>query len=724
MKFYIHLILFLILNLSLLAQEKKIVLDSNKQGIENVEIYLPDYDLIIYTDYKGEFSLPPNHDIYLIASKEGFKTISTVVKQETATKLTLEKLHVELDEIIVSTINHKLSSNQTLSISSKKINRINNTSSNFVQALNNISGIDNVSIGTGINKVVVRGLSGSRVVTYINGVRIENQQWGGDHGIGFTSLGFSKVEIMKGPSSIMFGADALGGVLYFVDEPFERNEKFKINYNSLFESTNLYFNNQLSTKWSSGDFKINAYAEYGKASDYKLPQGKYLYNSRFENKAIKVIVGYSKNRWLINAKYQLNDNYAGVPGHSHEAVPTIDDLTSNNTFRHKSRPAQFVTNQIANIENTFLLQNSKLKLDLSYTINQLREYEAWTVPEIDLDLSTNQWNFRWYKNIKDKINLTIGTQGSRQYNRNQPARTQILEDANLFDIGYYGLIDYESKLINVSVASRIDRRKIETIEIPSFSKTYDGNSISLGLNKSIKNHTLRLNYSSGLRTPHLTELLADGVHHGTNRFERGNPDLKIEKGQQIDFNYGWANEHLGFIVNPFIHKIDNFINLSPTLETVENYPVYEYQQFEFANLQGAEINLHYHPHFLHQLHFEQSYSFIEGTSNNDSALALIPSNKIYSEVSYSFKNAKIIKKIIASQSYHFSKEDVAFNEQPTKSYQLIDLFLEWKHKNRLSGNLGVRNILNTEYIPHLSSLKRFEVFNPGRSFYFKINVEI
>jgi iron complex outermembrane receptor protein len=724
MKFYIHLTLFLILNLSLLAQEKNIVLDSNKKGIENVEIYLPDYDLILYSDSKGEFSLPQNQDIYLIASKEGFKTISTVAKQTKETKLTLEKLHVELDEIIVSTINHKLSSNQTLSISSKKINSINKNSSNFVQALESISGIDKLSTGTGVNKVVVRGLSGTRVVTYINGVRIENQQWGGDHGIGFTSLGFSKVEIMKGPSSIMFGADALGGVLYFVDEPFERNEKLTINYNSLFESTNLYFNNQLSTKWSSGNFKVNAYAEYGKASDYKLPQGKYLYNSRFENKAVKVIVGYSKKRWLINAKYQLNDNYAGVPGHSHEAVPTIDDLTSNNTFRHKSRPAQFVTNQIANIENTFLLPNSKLKLDLSYTLNQLREYEAWTVPEIDLDLSTNQWNFRWHKNIKDKINLTIGTQGSRQYNRNQPARTQILEDANLFDIGYYGLIDYESKIINFSVASRIDRRKIETIETPSFSKTYDGNSISLGLNKSIKNHTLRINYSSGLRTPHLTELLADGVHHGTNRFERGNPDLKIEKGQQLDFNYEWANEHLGFIVNPFIHKIDNFINLTPTGETINDYPVYEYQQVDFANLQGAEINLHYHPHFLHQLHFEQSYSFIEGTSNNDSALALIPSNKVYSEVSYSLKNAKIIKKIIASQSYHFSKEDVAFNEQTSKSYQLIDLFLEWKHKNRLSGNLGVRNILNTEYLPHLSSLKRFDVFNPGRSFYFKINVEI
>lgn len=724
MKIQIYIFILLVSNVKLFAQEKSIVIDSNNKKLENVEIYLPDYNLILISNDEGEFELPNEPNIFFIASKEGYKTISTKLKSEFKTNVILEKLHVELDEIIVSKINHKLSSNQTLSISSKKINQINNNSSNFVQALNNISGIDNRSTGTGISKVVVRGLSGTRVVTYINGIRIENQQWGSDHGIGFTSLGFSKVEVMKGPSSIMFGADALGGVLYFMDEPFEKNSKYKINYNSLYESNNRYFNNQLSTKWSNDNFRINAYAEYGKSSDYQLPSGGYLYNSRFENKAIKLILGYSKNRWLVNAKYQLNENFAGIPGHSHEAEPTLEDLTSNTSFRHKTRPAQFVTNQIANIENIYLLNKSKFILDLSYTLNELREYEAWTVPQIDLDLSTNQWNLRWHKEIKENIKLTLGTQGSNQYTKNQFARDQLIEDANLFDVGYYGLIDYESKLINLSIASRIDRRKIETIESPTFFKVFDGNSISFGINKSVKNHVFRVNYSSGLRTPHLTELLANGVHHATNRFEKGDSNLKIEKGQQIDLNYEWANEHLGFIINPFVHKIDDFISLNPTGEIIDVYPVYEYQQIDYANLVGAEINLHYHPHFLHQLHIEQSYSFIKGTDNSNSALALIPSNKVFTEISYSIKNAKIIEKIIINQNYHFSKEDVNINEQSTDSYQLFDLFIQWKIKNNLSGNFGVRNIFNTEYIPHLSSLKRFNVFNPGRSIFLKLNVDI
>lgn len=724
MKIYIHLILLLTFNISLVAQEKGIVLDSDKKGIENVEIYLPDYDLIIYSDINGEFDLPKNQNIYLIASKEGYKTISSVAKLDTKIKLLLEKLHVELDEIVVSTINHKLSSNQTLNINSKKIKKIKKNSSNLAQALNNISGIDNISTGTGINKVVVRGLSGTRVVTYINGVRIENQQWGSDHGIGFTSLGFSSVEIMKGPSSIIFGADALGGVLYFVDEPFQNNSKIKVDYKTLYESNNRYFNNQINTKWSSNNLKINAYAEYGRSSDYQLPAGTFLYNSRFGNKALKLIMGYNKKRWLINAKYQLNDNFSGIPGHSHEANPSAEDLTSSSSYRNKTRPIQLVNNQIANIENTYFFKKSKIKLDLSYTKNRLQEYEAWTVPEIDLGLTTNQWNLRWYKEIKTNFKLTLGTQGSNHYNRNQTARTQLLIDANLSEAGYYGLLDYESDVINISIGSRLDERKIETIESQPFSKTYNGTSYTLGINKSIKNHNIRFNYSTGLRTPHLTELISDGVHHATSRYEKGNRNLKSEEAKQFDIVYEWADEHFGFIINPFINKIDNYINLNPTGQTIDNYPVYEFQQIESATLQGAELNLHYHPHFLHQLHFEQAYTFIKATNNNNTGLALIPSNKIFSEISYSIIKPKIIEKISISHNYHFAKEDVALFEQPSKNYQLFDVFAQWKFKKRISGNFGVKNILNKEYTPHLSSLKRFDIFNPGRSVFIKININI
>ena len=76
MKLNLFILTFLIPNFYLFAQIKSYVFDSEKKGLENVEIYLPDYDLILLSDKNGQFELPSKQNIFLIASKEGFKTTS------------------------------------------------------------------------------------------------------------------------------------------------------------------------------------------------------------------------------------------------------------------------------------------------------------------------------------------------------------------------------------------------------------------------------------------------------------------------------------------------------------------------------------------------------------------------------------------------------------------------------------------------------------------------
>ena len=76
------------------------------------------------------------------------------------------------------------------------------SSNTMVEGISRLSGVNLISSGLGIQKVVVRGLSGMRVVSYVNGMQINNQQWANDHGIGFTDLGLAEVELIKGSSSI------------------------------------------------------------------------------------------------------------------------------------------------------------------------------------------------------------------------------------------------------------------------------------------------------------------------------------------------------------------------------------------------------------------------------------------------------------------------------------------------------------------------------------------
>ena len=125
-----------------------------------------------------------------------------------------------------------------------------------------LSGVDMISSGLGIQKVVVRGLSGMRIVTYLNGMQINNQQWANDHGIGFTDLGLSEVELIKGASALKYGSEAIGGLLYFKDAPFIANDKLKGFISTGFNNSSLLSNSKFGVKFNKKNLFFNLYGQY------------------------------------------------------------------------------------------------------------------------------------------------------------------------------------------------------------------------------------------------------------------------------------------------------------------------------------------------------------------------------------------------------------------------------------------------------------------------------
>ena len=171
---------------------------------------------------------------------------SLVVKLEDSNDLVfkLRKLHVELDEIGIQESVSNLGNYKLINIEKKSLANNFSSSTSLVDNLNQISGINYIGSGLGIQKVVIRALSGLRVVTYLNGMRIGNQEWANDHSIGFTDLGLGKIELIKGSTSLKFGGDAVGGILYFKDEPFVNSKN-----PSGFIATK--FDNSHSLNWKS-----------------------------------------------------------------------------------------------------------------------------------------------------------------------------------------------------------------------------------------------------------------------------------------------------------------------------------------------------------------------------------------------------------------------------------------------------------------------------------------
>ena len=137
-----------------------------------------------------------------------------------------------------------------------------------------------------------------------------------------------------------------------------------------------------------------------------------------------------------------------------------------------------------------------------------------------------------------------------------------------------------------------------------------------------------------------------------------------------------------------------------------------------------ELNFHYHPHFMHNLHLEQSWSFVEAYDDKNKYLPLIPANKILSVVGYYFNNNFLgLDNISCKHKYVLQKDDVGLNESNSKSYQVIDIQSHFKFLKNLNIIFGINNLLNKRYVPHLSRLKAYDIPDPGRSFNTSITYE-
>ena len=236
---------------TLFSQTKGVVLDANNKPLNEVNILFSDQNVLLFSNEDGEFvtELDIPNSSYISFYKDGYSSKILKYESDVELKIILEKLHIILDEVGVVESHSELGNSRLINIEKKSL-----SSQNSISMINDIvelSGVDMISSGLGIQKVVVRGLSGMRVVTYLNGMQINNQQWANDHGIGFTDLGLSEVELIKGASALKYGAEAIGGLLYFKDAPFITTDKLKGFISTGFNNSSLLSNSKFGVKFTA-----------------------------------------------------------------------------------------------------------------------------------------------------------------------------------------------------------------------------------------------------------------------------------------------------------------------------------------------------------------------------------------------------------------------------------------------------------------------------------------
>src|SRR5690606_3125495 len=336
----------------------KITSKENNQPVP-ATVYIPQLEKGTEADFDGNYKLNniPDGNYNVVFSSLGYATISKKINfsnsQSVTENLQLEESAVEMEEVIVSTLFHKLQSENVMKVERVSTESLNSSGAvTLADGIKNIAGVEIISTGIGIGKPVIRGLSFNRVLTYTQGVRLENQQFGDEHGLGINEAGIESVEVIKGPASLLYGSDALGGVLYLNPEKFAPSGETHGDINSSYFSNTLGTSTNLGIKTSGERLKFLARGSYSSFSDYKTGEDYRVTNSRFNEKDFKTGFQYLGTKFKSTVRYNYNRSNIGIP----------EEIGEQTTSMSLELPFQEIDNHILSFDNTFLFKNSSLEI--------------------------------------------------------------------------------------------------------------------------------------------------------------------------------------------------------------------------------------------------------------------------------------------------------------------------------------------------------------------------
>jgi iron complex outermembrane receptor protein len=729
----IYIALLMGLSLVASAQNKVIgtISDKDNKTLAGINISMPELHKETISDTEGnyEFGNLPNGTFKIVFSSIGYSTkiISVPISEKQITQnIILEDNIVHMDEVIVSTAFNKIQSQNVMKVEHESIKSLQQKGrATLIEGLATIPGVSQVSTGTSIGKPVIRGLSGNRVLVYSQGVRLENQQFGEEHGLGLNDAGVESVEVIKGPASLLYGSDALGGVLYFNPEKFAPAGKFKADFSQKVFSNTLGSNTSLGLKTSTENWKFLARGSFNTHADYQIPDGERVTNTRYNESDFKTGIGYSNSKFSTILRYNFNSLDLGIPE---------DGIGEQSTSNSTIYPKQAVDNHILSLHNNFYFKNSKLDTDLGYIFNDRSEFEDSTIASLHMKLRTFNYDLKYYFPKIGKLESIVGIQGMHQTNTNS-GEELLIPDAATNDFGVFGTANYEFGKNVLQAGIRFDNRQVSSEThgtlgnegyFEAIAKSFTSFNASLGYKTNLADAlTLRLNIASGFRAPNLAELTSNGVHEGSNRYEIGNANLQNEQNLQTDLNLEYTSSHFELFANGFYNHINNYIFISPNGNVIDGNTVYDYVQAN-AKLYGGETGIHFHPHPLDWLHFTSSFETVIGKNDNGRNLPLIPANKWNNTFKGEFNIKNWFKEGFATLNVEstFAQNNNSEFETRTTDYTLINLGLGGKmilNKTIFNLNLNVNNLFDKTYVSHLSRLKTDGIPNIGRNIVLGVN---
>ncbi|MBO4906621.1 MAG: TonB-dependent receptor [Bacteroidaceae bacterium] len=701
-----------------------------------------------------------------------FTLSSTVQAQSVKDSSDIYYRHLDLQEIPVTGLTGQTARRNTsipVSIMSQQALR-QRAFTNIIDAVSSLPGVAQISTGTGISKPVIRGLGYNRVVTVVDGLRQEGQQWGDEHGIEADPHAVQQVEVIKGPASLMYGSDAMAGVLILHPESVVPQGTIRGEAVIEGQSNSGLYGGSARLAGHQQDFVWNARLSARQAHAYKTPRDGYIPGSQMAEDAAKAMLGINKS-WGYS---HLTLSYYHFRPSMIEGLrdATTGELLhpdgTDHTYNHEL-PFQQIYHTRAVLDNSIGIGSGMLKAIVGIQQNIRKEFEE-SADEADLHmcLRTVNYDVRYVVSLPFDLKLNAGVGGMNQHSVNK-GEEYLVPDYDINDIGLYATTSYTWKRWTFNGGARFDLRHITanslieegTLRFDDLNRNFSGATGALGSTfKASDAVTLRLNIARGFRAPSINELSSNGFHEGTMRYEKGNSSLGSEQSLQADFGFDLALPYLTLQTAFFINRIHNYIfayrtSLNSTDESGTVRPVFSYQHGQ-ALLKGFEAGFDLHP--IHPLHIGSAFSYVDARQLNEPVetryLPMTPAPRLTAEIKWelthngdhhegssfqhnpakhwqkwhhTFDNAFVC--LEADHNFRQNHYYSAYNtETSTPAYTLFNFSLgsdlRWKHRTVCHILLSANNIFNISYVNHLSRLKYVGydysantggIDNPGRN---------